>query len=96
MSDSVQVGLDDRPRLAAHMRLRFDKARDSWTIQAPERVFMLDAIAHAIISRCDGETSITAIVDALHQIYDQAPRDRIEADVVALIQDFSDRRILAR
>ncbi len=63
MTDRVLVDLESVPRLAPHMRLRFDKARDSWTIQAPERSFLLDGIAHAIVSRCDGEASIGVIVE---------------------------------
>jgi pyrroloquinoline quinone biosynthesis protein D len=82
------------PKLAEHRRLRFDKARDSWTIQAPERAFMLDEIAHAIVSRCDGHASISAIVDELCRLYDDAPREAIEADVVNLIQDFADKGLV--
>jgi pyrroloquinoline quinone biosynthesis protein D len=87
MSDSV-------PRLAEHMRLRFDKPRDSWTIQAPERVFMLDPIAHAIVSRCDGATSVGAIIDALCVAYGDAPRELIDRDVRTLIQDFADKGVM--
>jgi len=82
------------PKLAEHRRLRFDKARDCWTIQAPERAFMLDEIAHAIVSRCNGTTSIEAIVEALYQLYGDAPREVIETDVVNLIQDFVDKGLV--
>jgi len=77
------------------MRLRHDKARDSWTIQAPERTFMLDEIAHAIVSRCDGKAAVAGIVDDLCRTFEDAPRDMIEGDVVAMLQDFADKGVIA-
>ena len=94
MTDRPRPTLESTPRLAAHMRLRFDKARDSWTVQAPERAFMLDPIAHDIVSRCDGSANIGGIIEALHLVYDRAPRELIEGDVVNLIQDFADKGVL--
>jgi pyrroloquinoline quinone biosynthesis protein D len=81
------------PRLAAHRKLIFDAARKSWTIQAPERVFLLDEIAHAIVSRCDGGKSVAAIVDELCSAYD-APRDAVVADVLKLVRDFHDKGVM--
>ncbi|MEO8925538.1 MAG: pyrroloquinoline quinone biosynthesis peptide chaperone PqqD [Caulobacteraceae bacterium] len=85
---------DCAPSLAAHMRLRFDKARETWTIQAPERAFLLDEVAHAIVSRCDGAATLRAIVDDLWRLYGEPPRETVEADVVALIQDFADKGVM--
>ncbi len=94
MSERALAEATCTPRLAAHMRLRFDKARDTWTIQAPERVFMLDPIAHAIVSRCDGAASLGAIVDDLASLYGEAQREAIQADVTALVQEFADKGVL--
>lgn len=82
-----------RPRLAAHRRLRFDETRKSWTIQAPERVFLLDEIAYAIVSRCDGEKTITEIVAELCAAFD-APPDVVVKDVRTLVQDFADKGVM--
>lgn len=87
--------LDSVPALRAHMQLRFDKARATWTIQAPERVFLLDEIAHAIVTRCDGRTSISGIVDDLCSVHADAPRDQITADVLQLLQMFADKGVMA-
>ncbi|HLG88652.1 MAG TPA: pyrroloquinoline quinone biosynthesis peptide chaperone PqqD [Alphaproteobacteria bacterium] len=95
MTERTVIQRDSVPRLAAHTRLRFDKARDSWTIQAPERSFMLDAIAHAIVSRCDGAATVEAIVGDLCRAFEGAPRDVIETDVLKLIQDFADKGVMA-
>jgi pyrroloquinoline quinone biosynthesis protein D len=42
MSTPVVIGESSAPRLARGMRLQFDKQRDQWIIQAPERVFVLE------------------------------------------------------
>jgi pyrroloquinoline quinone biosynthesis protein D len=90
----ADIGPESVPRLAPHMRLRHDRARDTWTIQAPERSFLLDPIAHAIVSRCDGVASVSAVIVSLCADFPDAPRDVIEADVVKLIQDFADKGVM--
>ena len=92
---SVRAVADEtsRPKLAAHRRLRFDEARKSWTIQAPERVFLLDDIAHAIVSRCNGEKTLAHIADELCATF-EAPRDIVAADVTKLVQDFTDKGVM--
>ncbi|HEX3664511.1 MAG TPA: pyrroloquinoline quinone biosynthesis peptide chaperone PqqD [Rhizomicrobium sp.] len=95
MTERISADSTSRPHLAPHRRLRFDQARGSWTIQAPERVFLLDEIAHAIISRCDGEKTISEIVDELCKAYGDAPREAIATDVMRLVQDFADKGVMA-
>ena len=95
MRDRVILDKAAVPRLAPHMRLRFDKAREVWAIQAPERSFMLDEVAHAIISRCDGKAAIGEVIDDLCAGFADAPREVIEADVMALLQDFADKGVVA-
>jgi len=84
---------ESRPRLAAHRRLRFDEARKSWTIQAPERVFLLDDIACAIVSRCNGEMTVAEIVQALCTAF-EAPSDVVAKDVRTLVRDFADKGVM--
>ena len=95
MTERALVEAESIPRLAPHMKLRFDKARDTWTIQAPERSFMLDPIAHQIVSRCDGTASVEGIVDSLCAAFPDAPRDLIAPDVTKLIQDFVDKSVMS-
>jgi pyrroloquinoline quinone biosynthesis protein D len=89
------IDLDAKPKLAPHMRLRLDQARQSWTIQAPERSFLLDETAHAIVSRCDGAASVREIADALCAAYPGAPRDVIETDILDLLRNFLDKGVMA-
>lgn len=94
MTDRTTVQLESVVGLAPHMRLRHDRVRDAWTIQAPERTFLLDPIAHAIVSRCDGAASMGAVIDALCAAHPDAPRELIEADVLKLVQDFVDKGVM--
>jgi pyrroloquinoline quinone biosynthesis protein D len=94
MNRRTQVGLESVPRLGPHMRLRHDKARDQWTIQAPERSFVLDQAAHAIVSRCGGNMTLAAVIEDLCAAFPGAPRDVIEKDVLALVQNFVDKSVM--
>jgi pyrroloquinoline quinone biosynthesis protein D len=90
----AMIDADTVPRLAVHMRLRQDKARGGWTIQAPERSFVLDNIAHAIVTRCDGAASVAAIVADLCTVFPGAPPEAVKRDVAALIQDLADKGVM--
>ena len=94
MTARTIIDLASTPRLAPHMRLRHDKARTQWTIQAPERSFVLDEVAHAIVSRCDGAKPLEAVVTDLCNTFPGAPRDVIEKDVLALVQNFVDKSVM--
>ena len=93
MSARALANDSSRPRLSAHRRLRFDEARNSWTIQAPERVFLLDEIAYAIVSRCNGKMTLSEIIDELCAAFD-APRDVVDNDARKLVQDFTDKGVM--
>jgi pyrroloquinoline quinone biosynthesis protein D len=95
VSAGVVAHATSRPHLAAHRRLVFDATRKNWTIQAPERVFLLDETAHAVVSRCDGEKTLAAIIDELCAAYGDAPPEAIAADVLRLVQDFADKGVMA-
>ena len=56
--------------------------------------FVLDVPAHAIVSRCDGSTSIDAIVTDLCAAFVGAPREIVEKDVLTLLQDFVDKGVM--
>ena len=83
------------PRLAPHRRLKHDSQRATWTIQAPERCFILDETAHAIVSRCDGRASLAAIIESLCAAFPDAPQDMIAADATLLLQDLADKGVIA-
>lgn len=93
MSERVLVGEASMPQLARGTRLQFDKHRDQWIVQAPERLFVLDPIALDIVQHCTGAASVTAIVDELVAKYN-APREIILRDVSTVLQDFADKGVM--
>lgn len=84
----------DRLRLAAGVVLRQDKARDRWTLMAPERLLVLDETAVAAVRLCVGETTVGQGIDALAAAFD-APRDEIAGDVLELLGDLWARGFVA-
>lgn len=88
------LGPTSCPRLAAGVRLTFDRTRENWILLAPERVFMLDEVSLEIVQKCDGATSLAMIVDDLARNY-SADRDEIELDVRKLLQDLLDKKVMA-
>jgi len=87
------VGPQSRPRLPRGVRLVHNEAQGGWVLLAPERVFKADPIAVEIVKRCTGEASVEAIVDDLAKTY-AAPRERILADVTALLGSLAEKRLL--
>jgi pyrroloquinoline quinone biosynthesis protein D len=81
------------PRLPRGVRLKHDEVRKEWLLLAPERVLKIDAVAHAVLERCNGERSIDEIVDDLARVY-TADRARIDADVRAMLASLSEKRLL--
>ncbi|MBN4016300.1 pyrroloquinoline quinone biosynthesis peptide chaperone PqqD [Rhodospirillaceae bacterium AH-315-P19] len=81
------------PRLAPHVRFRFDETRAQWVVLSPERLLIPDAIAVEVLQLCDGKTSIAAMITTLAERY-QTPHETIKADVLELLQDLTDQGIL--
>jgi len=93
VSERAIISEGSVPQIAPGGRVHFDKQRDQWVILAPERLYVLDAIAHEIIKRCDGQATITEIVDGLAAQF-STDRDVILQDVSDLLQGLADKRIL--
>ena len=92
-SDRRDISPHALPRLPRGARLVHNEAQGGWVLLAPERVFKADAIAAEILKRCTGEASFAEIVDDLAKTY-SAPRERILADVTALLRGLADKRLM--
>ena len=90
---TVSIASDARPRLPRGVRLVHNEAQGGWVLLAPERVFKADPIAAEIVKRCTGEATFAAIVDDLVQSFN-APRERILADVTAMLRGLADKKLL--
>jgi len=78
---------------APHAKFRFDETRGAWVILAPERLMLPDEQAVAVLKLVDGARDVDAIIAVLSREY-EAPRDVIAADVLPMLQDLSDKKVL--
>lgn len=88
-----EVAEDSVPRLRRGVRLADSPAQGGTVLLAPERVFKLDAVALAVLERCDGTRTVGAIADALAADY-KAPRERVLADVKTMFSSLADKQLL--
>ena len=58
-----------RPRLARHVRLRFDPARGRHVLLTPEAVTVLNGTGAAVLELCDGQRTVAEIVAELRGRY---------------------------
>lgn len=87
------VSRDSVPALRRHVRIRFDPVRRATAVLAPESVFWPNEIGLDILRRCDGRSTVAAIVADLAAEYD-AGEEEVAADVVAFLQDWCDRLLV--
>jgi pyrroloquinoline quinone biosynthesis protein D len=92
MSES-KIAPDAKPKLPRGVRLTHNEAQGGWVLLAPERVFKADAIAAEIVKRCTGEATVSDIVDDLAKTFN-APRDRIETDVTAMLTGLIEKKLV--
>ena len=81
------------PVIPRHIKLRHDPGRGRWIILAPERVFNPDDTAVEVLKLCDGVRSVKDIASQLSKDYN-APENEIVGDIIAMLQDLSDKGVL--
>jgi pyrroloquinoline quinone biosynthesis protein D len=82
-------------RFAPHAKFRFDEVRQAWVVLAPERLLLPDQQAVEILRLVDGERTVDGVIDELARRY-EALRDVIAGDVIKMLQDLVDKRVLRR
>ena len=71
------VSSADRPRLARHVRLRFDPARGRHVLLMPEAVTVLNGTGAAVLELCDGQRTVAGIVAELRGRYEHVDDDEV-------------------
>jgi len=89
----VEITQASRPVLPPHVHLRFDRLRDKWVVLAPEKVLWPDEIGADILNRCTGRDTVSQIIGGLAEDYD-ASAEEIAPDVLAFLQEWSDRLLI--
>lgn len=71
-------------RLARHVKLTFDAARQRYVLLAPETVSVLNDTGATILDLCDGRRTVAQIVAELRTRYDHVAADEVRAFLAAL------------
>ena len=82
-----------RPKLASFVRVQFDKTRERWVLQGPERVLVLDETGKEILDRATGAVTVDEIATQLAAEFD-APADVIRHDVLAVLKLLAEKNFL--
>ena len=85
---------DARPKLAAKARLRFDRHEGQHMLIYPEKGMTLNATAAAVAELCTGEHSVAEIIEQLAARHAATPRERVEHDVLAFLEQLALRGLL--
>lgn len=81
---------DSRPRLAKHVRLTYDRARDRHVLLTPETITVLNGTGASILGLCDGRRTVAEIVAELRGEY-----GRVDEDEIGVFLDrLTERRIV--
>ncbi|MCR6489577.1 pyrroloquinoline quinone biosynthesis peptide chaperone PqqD [Amycolatopsis sp. OK19-0408] len=84
----------DRPRLARHVRLSFDRARQRPVLLLPETVVVLNGSGADILALCDGQRTVAEVVAELGARYGSVPDDEVRTFLTRLVArhcvEFSD------
>jgi pyrroloquinoline quinone biosynthesis protein D len=87
-STRPMASMDDsaRPRLAPHVRMRFDAVRGQHALLSPETVWAINDTGAAIVELCDGRRTVADIESELLSRYEQVAGGEVRrflADLVA-------------
>lgn len=82
----ASIDRDARPRLARHVRLKYDSAREQHVLLSPETILVINPTGAAIVDLCDGNHTVAQIETELSARYDDVAEgevSRFVADLVA-------------
>ncbi|RWN69328.1 MAG: pyrroloquinoline quinone biosynthesis peptide chaperone PqqD [Mesorhizobium sp.] len=81
------------PSLPKHVRIQYDPVRQAFAVLSPEKIFWPNDISLDILRRCDGRSTVGHIIADLAADYD-AEQEAVAADVVAFLQEWSDKLLV--
>ncbi len=75
---------EDRPRIAAGLRLQYEEAQQAHVLLYPEGMVKLNGSAGAILERCDGVRTVAEIIADLESSYGAADLGQDVSSFIAL------------
>ena len=74
-----------RPVLAPHVRLRVDPTRNHHVLLSPETVAVLNRTGADILGLCDGQRTVSEIVEELQGRYNRVVDDEVQQFLARLV-----------
>jgi len=87
------VDEQSRPALARGVRLQKDRVNGEPMLLYPEGATYLSETAYEVVSRCDGQTAVAAIISILAEEY-EASIDTLREDVLSCLAELNQRKLL--
>jgi pyrroloquinoline quinone biosynthesis protein D len=81
------------PSLPKHVRIQYDPVRQAFAVLSPEKIFWPNDISLDILRHCDGRSTVGNIIAELAADYD-AEQEAVAADVIAFLQEWSDKLLV--
>lgn len=81
-----------KPRLAPGCRLGENNKQQ--VLLMPERALRLNGPSLEIVSRCDGQHTVTQIIAELQAMYSKAEPKKVETDILGYLARLHDQRAL--
>jgi len=88
------ITAETRPTLAAKARLRWDRQASRYLLLYPERGLVLNPTAADVVQLCTGEHTVSVIVERLTQKYVSEPAEKVERDVLTLLERLASRGLI--
>jgi len=83
---------NSKPQLAPGVRLGENQGQK--VLLMPERALRLNGPSLEIVSRCDGQHTITQIITDLQKLYSKAEPQKVEQDILGYLKLLQDQRAL--
>ncbi|MER8950447.1 pyrroloquinoline quinone biosynthesis peptide chaperone PqqD [Mesorhizobium sp. M0959] len=93
LRERAMVSPQSVPSLPKHVRMQYDPVRQAFAVLSPEKVFWPNDISLDILRRCDGRSTVGHIIAGLAADYD-AEQEAVAADVIAFLQEWSDKLLV--
>ncbi|MER8464877.1 pyrroloquinoline quinone biosynthesis peptide chaperone PqqD [Mesorhizobium sp. M1396] len=93
LRERALVSSQSVPSLPKHVRIQYDPVRQAFAVLSPEKVFWPNEISLDILRRCDGRSTVGHIIADLAADYD-AEQEAVAADVIAFLQEWSDKLLV--
>ena len=87
------ISLESRPRLAAKVRLRYDRKAERYMLLYPEKGLVLNPTAADVAQLCTGEHTVAAIVAQLAGKYGQDV-PTVEREVMNFLRALTERALV--